>query len=177
MAIANSLNATFTTVTQQLDFIGGIPASINDTISDIAEHNLTDSSLEELSAEIITYVFNAYGYTDLSNDSEGLEELNDTIDTAFLYLFISVGVALITLGALLWLGKRRMSLSEYGAVGVRAAVGVALCLITLMELESQANTLDNYRFSPWILPTVMLALAIGKPFSSISWTRQFERTY
>ena len=161
-AIANSLNSTFLNVSQQLDFGYELPTNITNTIMDIAQHNLTDDDSAELGAEIVTFVFNAYGYTDLTNNSEGLEELNDTIASAFLYLFISAGAALITLAALLWLGKRRMSASEYGAVGVRAAIGVALCLISLMNLASQENNLSNFVDSPWTLPTVMLSLALGK---------------
>ena len=137
---------------------------------DIAAHNLTTQNANELFAEITTFVFQAYGYEDLSPDLEGLDDFANIIETAFLYLFIAAGVALITLAALLWIGKRRMSVSEYGAVGVRAAIGLALCLISLMNLDSQENNWDNFVGSAWVLPTVMLSLALGKstPFTFIT---------
>ena len=159
-AIANSLNSTFIAVAAQLN--AQIPASVNETIADIAAHNLTETSSEDLQNEILLFVFNAYGYTDVTVGTEGIDEFINIIATAFLYLFIAAGISLITLAGLLWLGKRNMTAAEYGAVGVRGAIGVALCLISLMNLDSQETNWQNFVESAWPLPTVMLSIGLGK---------------
>ena len=86
--------------------------------------------------------------------------------TVFLYFFIAAGFTLIILAVLFWIGKRRKLRGEVLSVFVRIFVGVGLALVALMALPSLNTGVDsslgNYLFSPWMLPTVLLAYGVGK---------------
>lgn len=150
-----------------------IPETINSTLADLVDNNATDEQLGDLSSEITTYVFSTYGYEIESFDAEGAQKLFDLISTAYLYFFIAAGSALLVLAVLLWLGKRHKSAAEYSSIVVRVAVGSALCLITLMDLDSQADNFSNFVGSGWTVPMVMLSLGLGKSIQS-SKVRPFQ---
>ena len=91
--------------------------------------------------------------------------------TVFLYFFIAAGLTLIILGVLFWTGKRRKLRGEVLSIGFRILIGVGLCMLSLMDLpslqDSANSAINTYLYSPWILPTVVLAYGLGWscPFS------------
>ena len=171
------INSTISGIAGSFKNVVPPPASFNETMSDILTHNsVSTDDIQKLTSGIAVWIYTAYGYQDLTYDDEGLSEVLGIVGTAFLYLFIGAGAALITLAGLLLLGKRDLSRSEYGAVVVRAAAGLGLCLISIMETDSKADDLLNFLASRWILPTITLTLALGMPtFPSEQASRPFSR--
>lgn len=158
------INSTISGIAASFRNVVPPPASFNETITDILTHNSVSSdNIQNLTSGIAVWIYTAYGYQDLTPDDEGLSDVLGIVGTAFLYLFIGAGVALITLAGLLLLGKRNLSRGEYGAVIVRAVAGLGLCLVSVMETDSGAGDLLSFLASRWILPTITLTLALGMP--------------
>ena len=142
------------------------PADLNQTLNDISDHtSVTQDLVYDLIAGVTLYGFQSYGYHVSSFNAEGTQHFYDVVITAFLYLFIAAGGALLTLAFLLWIGKRDKTRAEYCGIAVRIIVGVGLCLITLMDVTSfpsNYNVFPAYLNSGLVLPTVMLSLGLGK---------------
>lgn len=96
--------------------------------------------------------------------------VGELFNSVFLYFFVAAGFTLIILAVLFCIGRRRKLRGEVLAVGVRAFIGVGLVLVALLALPSlkkpenshDQSLLDNFIFSPWMLPTVLMAYSIGK---------------
>ena len=86
--------------------------------------------------------------------------------TVFTYFFIAAGFTLILLTVLLTLGRLEKFRSELITMGFRYFVGIGLALISLMNLPSLQNgtspAIDNYIWTPWIIPTVCICYVTGK---------------
>jgi Bacterial low temperature requirement A protein (LtrA) len=96
------------------------------------------------------------------NVAIGLDLLYSTV---YLYFFISAGLALIILGTLFIVGKKRLIMIEWLSIGARIFVGSVLCLLATMYAtlyKVNDNAFANYLWSPWLVPTVMLSLMLGK---------------
>ena len=145
-----------------------IPANINDTLSGILAGNVSTNLTadahtgdgEKLILAINAYLIQTYGYNVGSYDESGFEKFTSAFSTAYVYFFIAAGGALITLAALLWLGKKDKSVSEHGSITVRLLVGAALCLVTTTYTGDGAYFI-NFLISGWTLPTVMLLFGLG----------------
>ena len=102
-------------------------------------------------------------------DNQELAGIFALFYTVFLYFFLATGLTLIILAVLFWTGKRRKLRGEILSIGFRIAIGLGLCLLACMDLPSlQANdssAINTYLYSPWILPTIVLAYGLGKPCS------------
>lgn len=48
------------------------------------------------------------------------------------------------------------------AVVVQAAIGLALATVAFMDLDQSSSRFENYIFSQWIVPTVLLTYVLGK---------------
>ena len=105
---------------------------------------------------------------DLLLDPTGITSSSDITDifyTVYTYFFIAAGLTLIGLTLLLRLGKREKYKSEMFVMIFRFLVGAGLALLALMNLpslsDSDNSALGNYISSPWMIPTVVIAYALG----------------
>lgn len=158
--IAQTINSTITQYSGQLGTKQDVPGDVNSTLADIVAGNATQDEAFNLTVAVETYILQSYGYI-IPVDFNGLEEYSSIIDTAYLYLFISAGPALLTLAGLLWIGKRNKSLAEYAAIGIRVGIGSGLCLSTLLSLDIQSDNYNSFINSGWVLPMLMLSLGLG----------------
>lgn len=87
--------------------------------------------------------------------------LDKTFGTVFTYFFIAAGLCLIMTAILFVLGRRHKLKSDYINVGLRIFVGIGLTLVSTMIAGGGNNpAFANYAESPWMLPTVAIALTI-----------------
>jgi hypothetical protein len=97
-----------------------------------------------------------------------VEQIIDVFVTIFYYTFAAAGGALIMLGVLHWVGIRRKNRADYLSIGVKWFVGLGLGLLILLAVVNRKSdgepndAFGNFYSSPWVLPTVMLALGSGK---------------
>lgn len=79
-------------------------------------------------------------------------------DLVFIYFFIAAGVTLIIMAVLIALAKKGKCAGDYAAIILRLLVGVALTMVTVVK--ANPNLQDQFLFSAWILPTVLLGLFV-----------------
>lgn len=102
------------------------------------------------------------------SEQQHVEEIINVFVTIFYYTFAAAGGALIMLGVLHWVGIRRKNRADYLSIAVKGLVGVGLGLLTLLAVVNRKSDGDlsdafgNFYSSPWVLPTVVLALGTGK---------------
>ncbi|KAK7916936.1 hypothetical protein PG985_010544 [Apiospora marii] len=84
----------------------------------------------------------------------------DRVDTTFRFFFACTGFVLLFMSFFhaLTMTKSRWSPFDYVRVGLFAAVAIALGLIPLMSTPAHREHAVDYYVSPWILPTVCLAV-------------------
>lgn len=87
-----------------------------------------------------------------------LDKVVKVFDLVFIYFFVAAGVTLIIMAVLIALAKKGKCAGDYAAIILRLLVGVALTMITVVK--ANPNLQDQFLFSAWILPTVLLGLFI-----------------
>lgn len=87
-----------------------------------------------------------------------LDKVVKVFDLVFIYFFVAAGVTLIIMAVLIALAKKGKCAGDYAAIILRLVVGVALAMITVVK--TNPNLQDQFLFSAWILPTVLLGLFI-----------------
>lgn len=87
-----------------------------------------------------------------------LDKVVKVFDLVFIYFFVAAGVTLIIMAVLIALAKKGKCAGDYAAIILRLLVGVALTMITVVK--SNPNLQDQFLFSAWILPSVLLGLFI-----------------
>lgn len=85
-----------------------------------------------------------------------IEKVVKVYDLVFVYFFIAAGLTLIIMAVLIALAKKGKCAGDYVAILLRLLVGIALAMITVMKAEP--NLQDQFLFSAWILPSVLLGL-------------------
>ena len=85
--------------------------------------------------------------------------------SVFIYFFAAAGLTLVLLAVLFWIGKRRKLRGEVLSISFRAIIGIGLCGLSLMGLPQYQNNensaLNNWLYTPWLLPTVVLCYGLG----------------
>lgn len=97
--------------------------------------------------------------TDDKKVKDPLAELDKVVkvyDLVFVYFFIAAGLTLIIMAVLIALAKKGKCAGDYAAIILRLLVGVALTMITVVKANQ--NLQDQFLFSAWILPSVLLGL-------------------
>lgn len=87
-----------------------------------------------------------------------LDKVVKVFDLVFIYFFVAAGVTLILMAVLIALAKKGKCAGDYAAIILRLVVGVALTMITVVK--ANPNLQDQFLFSAWILPSVLLGLLI-----------------
>ncbi|KAL8652839.1 MAG: hypothetical protein Q9226_004091 [Calogaya cf. arnoldii] len=91
-------------------------------------------------------------YTDLGNALI-------VYDLVFLYFFLAAGLTLILLAVLNILNhKGSWVKGDWIGLAVRVLVGMGIAFVSLMKTDISSE--EVFLYSPWMLPTVMLALGI-----------------
>lgn len=80
------------------------------------------------------------------------------VDHVFVYFFVAAGCTLLMMSVLIALAKKNKCLGDYVAITLRAMVGIGL--VSIVGLKGHSPSLERFIMSPWILPTVMLALGL-----------------
>jgi low temperature requirement protein LtrA len=167
---ADALNATLNSNWPGLNFT----SPLIDIADNPGNYTTSNDSFFEILGTVAQFVAEDYFEVDVSSDfnttlSEGgyLDQLVLVYSTVFLYFFISAGFALIILACLFVLGKKSKTRVEYASIGVRLVVGIGLVLLSTMYATFASSTANddvffNYFSSPWMIPTVVLAYALGK---------------
>lgn len=94
----------------------------------------------------------------VKNPIAELDKVVQVFDLVFIYFFVAAGVTLIIMAVLIALAKKGKCAGDYAAIILRLLVGVALTMITVVK--SNPNLQDQFLFSAWILPTVLVGLFI-----------------
>lgn len=94
----------------------------------------------------------------VKNPIAELEKVVKVFDLVFIYFFVAAGVTLIMMAVLIALAKKGKCAGDYVAIMLRLIVGVALTMITVVK--ANPNLQDQFLFSAWILPTVLVGLFI-----------------
>lgn len=94
----------------------------------------------------------------VKNPIAELDKVVKVFDLVFIYFFVAAGVTLIIMAVLIALAKKGKCAGDYAAIILRLLVGVALTMITVVK--ANPNLQDQFLFSAWILPSVLLGLFI-----------------
>ncbi|KAI9676024.1 MAG: hypothetical protein M1817_000767 [Caeruleum heppii] len=116
-----------------------------------------------------------------SSSIEELESIANVFGLVFEYCFIATGCAVILLGVVGWMARRRHSLprphhhhsekphrntsttiKRYNTLSLllRTAIGLGLALLATFVAGPNERVFSAFIFSPWILPTILLALVL-----------------
>ncbi|KAL8776054.1 MAG: hypothetical protein Q9213_008399 [Squamulea squamosa] len=108
-------------------------------------------------------------YKDLSNALS-------VYDLVFLYFFIAAGLTLILMAVLMVLNKKgRWVKGDVIGVAVRVTVGAGLALVALVKTDMTSE--EQFLYSPWMLPTVMLGLGLVVLVDGVSgWVLPAEKS-
>ena len=79
-------------------------------------------------------------------------------DLVFIYFFIAAGLTLVTMAVLIGLAKKGKCAGDYAAILLRLVVGCGLAMITIVKVNTAAQ--QNFLYSAWMLPSVLLGLFI-----------------
>lgn len=79
-------------------------------------------------------------------------------DLVFVYFFVAAGCTLLMMSVLIALAKKNKCLGDYVVITLRAVVGIGLA--SIVALKGHSPSMERFIMSPWILPTVMLALGL-----------------
>lgn len=85
-----------------------------------------------------------------------IESVLHVYDLVFVYFFVAAGCTLLMMSILIALAKKKKCLGDYVAIVLRAVVGLGLA--GLAGIKGNATIQERFLMSPWILPTVSLAL-------------------
>ena len=167
-AVVNKINTTINTLDAN-DFASSppIPAIIETGFRDILAGNITANDAANVSSVVSLFLLQSYGYHITSYNDAGYGPTVTVVVSAYLYFFVAAGAALLVLALLLWLGRKKTSATEWGCVGVRAAIGTGLCLSVLMLVTAyndngNGDAFDVFVGSGWLLPTVVLCYGFGR---------------
>jgi len=83
----------------------------------------------------------------------------NVFNTVWVYFYISAGTFLIVLAIMYFFGKTHKSRGEYVSIFVRAMAGVLVALACI-PVWYFTNAADNFLFSAWHIPIVMLVYFI-----------------
>lgn len=79
-------------------------------------------------------------------------------DLVFIYFFIAAGLTLVTMAVLIGLAKKGKCAGDYAAILLRLVVGCGLAMISIVKVNTAAQ--QNFLYSAWMLPSVLLGLFI-----------------
>lgn len=79
-------------------------------------------------------------------------------DLVFVYFFVAAGCTLLMMSLLIALAKKNKCLGDYVVIVVRVIMGLGLASVA--ALKAKPLSLERFLMSPWILPTVVLVLAV-----------------
>lgn len=96
--------------------------------------------------------------TDPKNPLSEVYSMLHFYDLVYIYFFVAAGCTLLMMSILIALAKKNKCLGDYVFITLRAVVGLGLAGVAAVRTD--ANTQARFLMSPWILPTVMLALGV-----------------
>ena len=103
---------------------------------------------------------------------DSIDGIFNRYQTVYIYFFSGGGLVLVSLACIFLLGKKDKTRVEYASAGVRLVVGSGLALLATMIIpwlvdspNSSFDTFESFFFSPWLIPTVVLAYALGESFA------------
>jgi low temperature requirement protein LtrA len=104
-----------------------------------------------------------------TSGSDAMDEIFNRYETVYVYFFCGGGLVLVSLACIFMLGKKDKTRVEYASAGVRLVVGSGLALLASMIIpwllassNSGFDSFEHFFFSPWLIPTVVLAYALGE---------------
>jgi low temperature requirement protein LtrA len=126
-----------------------------------------------IAADVGAYVAKSFEVNvTTSGDDRGMDDITNLYQTVFIYFFVGAGLVLVCLACIFMLGKKNKTRVEYASAGVRLVVGTGLALLATMIVKwyyylntvSDTTTppFENFFYSVWMIPTVVLAYALGE---------------
>lgn len=91
--------------------------------------------------------------------NDPFKDINSSLhvyDLVFVYFFVAAGCTLLMMSILIALAKKNKCLGDYVAIILRAVVGLGLAGVA--GLKGHPTSQERFLMSPWILPTVTLAI-------------------
>ncbi len=79
-------------------------------------------------------------------------------DLVFVYFFVAAGLTLVMMAVLIALAKKGKCAGDYAAILLRLVVGGGLAMISIITVNTAAQ--QNYLYSAWMLPSVLLGLFV-----------------
>lgn len=129
----------------------------------------------DIMGTVSSYVAGDFNVEIPDQGADGMDEVFNLFQTVFIYFFVGAGLVLVCLACIFMLGKKSKTRIEYISAGVRLFVGTGLAFLSTMIIpwnnenasQTSIDEFANYFSSPWMVPTVVLAYALGK--SDIGW--------
>lgn len=96
---------------------------------------------------------------------QDLESIDAVYDLIFVYFFVAAGCTLLMMSILIALAKKNKCLGDYAAIALRAVVGLGLAGVAGVKGNNEST--GRFLWSPWILPTVLLAIGVVVLFDGV----------
>lgn len=175
----NHINTRFTGSVPVPDFNSTYTAFINLAAQNLTNTDEVTQKSEEIAAdffgEVLVWIFENLRVEvpakELSTAKTAVDKsiaIYSVFVVVFIFFFTAAGVTLIMLGVMYWFGKSHKTKGELLSIVVRVIAGIGLSLLSIMAALDSNDTTNTYMIynnfigSPWVLPTVLLAFALGK---------------
>lgn len=79
-------------------------------------------------------------------------------DLVFVYFFVAAGLTLVMMAVLIALAKKGKCAGDHVAILLRLVAGCGLAMISIVKVNTAAQ--QNFLFSAWMLPSVLLGLFV-----------------
>ncbi|TVY43268.1 hypothetical protein LSUB1_G000922 [Lachnellula subtilissima] len=170
----DDLVSTFNTTIQNI-FVT-YPPTFTSTITEVQDgleqlrhattNSTQDDALTDVLSTVINSIYESYGVELSEKDTANLtsaeqnEKYAHVFEVLFIYFFVTIGGTILLMNLLNYLSishksSPRLSLGSWLRLAFNTIIGVALCAVAGIARTTGAM---NYLVSPWVLPTIAIAL-------------------
>lgn len=106
-------------------------------------------------------------FADEDDARDAVESITATagvFDLTYIYFFISLGMVIILCCVIAAISKRRKSKLHWARLLNSVVIGLGLCLLSTAHMTGPGR---EFSFSPWLLPTATIALAVVVVLNSV----------
>ncbi|WEW56860.1 hypothetical protein PRK78_002315 [Emydomyces testavorans] len=146
-----------------------------------------DNLLTEFTDRVFVWIMKSFGVEVESGEKgsavhetvgEQVEKLSEKFFVVFRFFFIAAGLVLIFMAVLHWFSKSHKSRGEVLSIITTTLIGIGVSLVSIIALVGSGEgetAFSNYLNSGWIVPTIVLAYALGESLFPAFFIRRIRQ--